>query len=53
MRASTMAATLRVGPAGHRDKVCDKALDVAREDDIIVEHDRLEVHIHSIILARH
>ena len=48
-----MGSPFRVNPAGDGHKVCDKALDVAAEDDVVAEDNRLKVHVHPVILVRH
>ena len=48
-----IGSPFRVEPACYGDKVRDKALDVAAEDDVVAKHHRLKVHVHPVILMRH
>ena len=47
-----MGSPFRVNPGSDGHKVCDKALNVAPEDDVVAEDHRLEVHVHPVILTR-
>ena len=47
-----MGSPFRVNPGSDGHKVCDKALDVAPEDDVIAQDHGLEVHVHPVILTR-